>query len=264
MSRTAIIAGTGGLAAEVAARLDDPVVAALPDHQPDGIAAEPFRLERLVPFLDSLEDRGVTRVIFAGAVRRPRLDPELFDPLTLNLVPLMANAMRQGDDAALRALIGIVEEAAFKVVGLAEVAPDLLPGPGVLTGQIRTIDETDTARAAEVVTALGSLDIGQGAVVAGGLTLAVETLPGTAAMLEFVARTRGGYRGGVLWKQPKPGQDLRVDLPSLGPETIAQATAAALNGIAWPAGQAVIIDRAATVAAAEQAGLFLWSRPADD
>ncbi|AXC50106.1 LpxI family protein [Paracoccus suum] len=261
-NRTAIIAGSGGLAAEVAAGLDAPIVAALEGFAPDGIAAETFRLERLIPFLDGLMDRGVTRVVFAGAVRRPALDPEAFDPLTARLVPRIAMAMRQGDDAALRELIAIFEDAGLAVAGLREVAPQLLPASGILAGRVTAADDADASRAAEVVATLGALDIGQGAVVAGGLTLAVETLPGTAAMLEFTAQSRSG-RGGVLWKAPKPGQDLRIDLPAIGPDTIDQVAAAKLNGIAWRAGHAVLLDRERTMAAAEAAGLFLWSRPDD-
>lgn len=260
--RTAIIAGAGGLAAEVAAGLDAPIVAALDGFSPDGIASETFRLERLIPFLDGLMDRGVTRVVFAGAVRRPALDPEAFDPLTAQLVPRIAMAMRQGDDAALRELIAIVEDAGLAVAGLQEVAPQLLPTTGILAGRISPMAEADAARAAEVVAQLGALDIGQSAVVSGGLTLAAETLPGTAAMLDFTARTRTG-RGGVLWKAPKPTQDLRIDLPAIGPNTVAQAAAAGLDGIAWRAGHAVLLDRARTIAAADAARLFLWSR-ADD
>lgn len=263
MSRTAIIAGTGRLAAEVAAQLDDPLIAALDGFAPEGLAAEPFRLEQLVPFLDSLQDRGVTRVVFAGGIRRPRLDPALFDSRTAQLVPRIAAAMGAGDDAALRAVIGAFEEVGLTVAGIAEVAPELLPGPGLLTGAPKAKDRSDAAKAAQVVAVLGNLDIGQGAVVAGGLVLAVETLPGTQAMLEFVAATRVGHRGGVLWKAPKPQQDRRIDLPAIGPDTVAQAAAAALGGIAWPAGEAIVIDRPATIAAAEAAGLFLWSRPAD-
>lgn len=257
--RTALIAGSGRLPAAIAARLQAPLVAALDGFPPEGLDAEAFRLERLVPFIESLRDRGVTRVVFAGAVRRPRLDPALFDRRTAMLVPRIAAAMQQGDDAALREVIAVFEEEGLSILGLAEAAPPLIPGAGILAGRPSRQDEADAARAAAIVAGLGSLDIGQGAVVAGGLCLAVETLPGTEAMLDFVARTREG-RGGVLWKAPKPGQDRRIDLPAIGPDTVAQAAAAGLSGIAWEAGGAVLIDRAEAVAAADTAGLFLWSR----
>ncbi|MRX50842.1 DUF1009 domain-containing protein [Paracoccus sp. S-4012] len=256
-----MIAGTGRLPHELAAVLDDPLIAALDGFAPDGLAAESFRLERLVPFMDSLLDRGVERVVFAGLVRRPPLDPEAFDPRTAMLVPRIAMAMQQGDDATLREVIALFEEAGLAIAGVADLAPHLVPGAGMLAGRPGPGDDADLARAREIVAGLGHLDIGQGAVVARGLCLAVETLPGTEAMLDFVARTRPEGRGGVLWKAPKPGQDRRIDLPAVGPETVAQAAAARLAGIGWEAGGVVLIDRRATIAAAEAAGLFLAAVP---
>jgi DUF1009 family protein len=267
--RTAVIAGRGGLAAIVAAALERPLVAALQGFAPDGLTPDlMFRVERLVPFLDHLAEQGVTRVVFAGAVQRPRLDPALFDPATARLVPQLLAAMQGGDDAALRGVIALFEEQGLEVVGVDQVAPDLVPGPGILAGAVTDGDRRDAARAALIVQALGAVDVGQGAVVAQGLCLGVEALPGTDALLDFVARTGAALRPdpkgarGVLYKAPKPGQDRRVDLPAIGPGTVAQAAAAGLAGIAWEAGGILLLDRAATIAAAEDAGLFLWSRGA--
>lgn len=259
MTRTAIIAGQGALPRLVAEVLDRPRIYALEGFAPD-IPAESFRLERLVPLMDRLVDDGIEQVVFARAVRRPRLDPEAFDQRTATLVPRMLGAMGQGDDAALRELIAIFEEWGLAVVGVDALRPDLVPGPGLLTGALTDADRTDADRAAEILTATGPLDIGQGCVVAGGLCLAVETLPGTAAMLDFVARTRQGQSGGLLFKTPKPGQDRRIDLPAIGPDTVTQASSAGLAGIAWSAGGVLVLDQAATIAAAKDTGLFLWAR----
>lgn len=266
--RTALIAGQGRLPPLIAARLDDPLVAALEGFAPEGLAAEPFRLERLVPFMDHLADQGVTRVCFAGAVRRPRLEPEMFDPRTASFVPRILAAMQSGDDAALRVVLALFEEAGFRIVPATEIAPELLVPPGVLAGNPTAADREDAARAAAIVSALGAQDLGQGAVVAQGLCLAVETLPGTDAMLDFVARHAGARpnpRGarGVLFKAPKPGQDRRIDLPALGPHSVEGAARAGLAGIAWEAGGVMLLEAEAAVAAAREAGLFLWARPAD-
>jgi UDP-2,3-diacylglucosamine hydrolase len=267
MTRLAVIAGRGALPRLVADALPErPLVAALDGFAPDGIVPDlTFRIERLVPFLRRLADEGVTRVLFAGAVQRPRLDPALFDAGTAQLVPLLLGAMQAGDDAALRAVIGVFEDEGFEVVGVADAVPDLVPGAGILCGSITDADRRDADRAAAIVAALGAVDVGQGAVVAQGLCLAIEALPGTDAMLDAVAqamRLRPDPHGarGLLYKAPKPGQDRRVDLPALGPETVARAAAAGLGGIAWEAGGVLLLDRAATVATAQAAGLFLWAR----
>ena len=154
----------------------------------------------------------------------------------------------------------------FAVVGVDQVAPDLVPGPGLLCGSVTEQDDRDAARAAAIVAAIGAVDVGQGAVVAQGLCLATEALPGTDAMLDFVASAASGLRPdpkgarGLLYKAPKPGQDNRIDLPAIGPHTVTRVAAAGLGGIAWAAGGVLLLDRAATVAAAEAAGLFLWAR----
>ncbi|EEW25103.1 LpxI family protein [Rhodobacter ferrooxidans] len=265
--RLAIIAGRGLLPAALVAALDEaPLVASLDGFLPEGLEPDlVFRLERLVPLLRHLEDSGVTRVVFAGAVQRPRLDPALFDAATAQMVPRLLGAMQGGDDAALRAVVGVFEEAGFQVLGAADIAPALVPGAGVICGQPTPADERDAARAAQIVAALGAVDVGQGAVVAQGLCLAVESLPGTDAMLEFVAATaqrpNPAAAKGLLYKAPKPGQDLRIDLPTLGVQTVQKAAAAGLAGIVWQAGGVIVLQPAAMQAAAEAAGLFLWARP---
>ena len=272
MTKTAIIAGQGalpGLLVQALDRQGAPFLVTEMDGFPASVpGVEPlrFRIERLVPLMDRLADEGVTRVTFAGAVRRPRLEPEAFDARTAALVPRLLAALQTGDDGALRFVIGLFEEFGFQVAGADEIAPDLVPGPGVLTGAPGEADDRDAARAAAIVAGLGALDLGQGAVVAQGLCLAVESLPGTDAMLDFVAlhakRLLPDPKGakGLLYKAPKPGQDRRIDLPALGPDTVRAAARAGLGGIVWAAGSVLLLDRAAMVAEAEASGLFLWSR----
>lgn len=277
MKGTALIAGSGmlpGLLASALRAAGEPFVLAEfdghPATLPEGVrgpASLTFRLERLVPLIENLVALDVGRVCFAGAVRRPALEAELFDARTASLLPRLLAALRSGDDGALRAIVATFEEFGLEVVGADVIAPDLVPGPGVLAGAPTEADRADAGRAAEIVAGLGGFDLGQGAVVAQGLCLAVETLPGTDAMLDFVARTGAGLRPdpkgarGVLYKGAKPGQDRRIDLPVIGPETVRGAHAAGLAGIAWQAGSVLLLDRAAVVAAAGAAGLFLWSRP---
>ena len=268
MTRAALIAGRGALPAALMAALDTPpLVCAVEGFAPDGVAVDQiFRVERLALFLRWLQDQGVSRVVFAGAVQRPRLDPSLFDPHTAQLVPRLMAAMQAGDDATLRAVADIFEDAGFTVAGVADIAPALVPLAGLLTGQTTAVDDRDAARAAAIVAALGGVDVGQGAVVQQGLCLAVEALPGTDAMLSAVAGLPAGLRPdptrgkGVFYKAPKPGQDMRMDLPTLGVQTVKRAAAAGLAGIAWQAGGVICLDLPAMIAAAQTAGLFLWSR----
>jgi UDP-2,3-diacylglucosamine hydrolase len=264
-NRIAIIAGRGGLPRALMAEMAEvPLVCALDGFQPDGVSVDQvFRIERLAPFLRLLQDAGVERVIFAGAVSRPKLDPALFDAETAAMVPQLLAAMQAGDDAALRGVIGIFEAAGLAVVGVREVAPGLVPGAGLLCGTPTPRDALDTERASEIVAALGAVDVGQGAVVAQGLCLGVEVLSGTDAMLAALPLSLrpdpSGGRG-VFFKGAKPGQDMRIDLPTLGVETVRLVAAARLAGIAWQAGAVICLDLAAMQAEAKARGLFLWAR----
>lgn len=265
--RTAIIAGQGRLPAALAAELaEPPLVAALDGFAPDGLQADlRFRVERLVPFLRALERDGIDQVIFAGAVTRPRLDPALLDEATAALLPRLMAAMASGDDATLRVVIELFEEFGFTVAGVEQVAPALLPAAGVLCGTVTPRDEADAARAAAIVAALGAVDVGQGAVVVQGLCLGVEALPGTDVLLAQVAGI-GGLRPdpargrGVFYKATKPGQDRRIDLPTIGPETLHGVAAAGLAGLAFEAGSVICLDLEEMQQIATEAGLFLWSR----
>ncbi|HEY6917921.1 MAG TPA: UDP-2,3-diacylglucosamine diphosphatase LpxI [Tabrizicola sp.] len=265
--RTAIIAGQGRLPAALASAMSEPpLVAALDGFAPEGLTVDlTFRVERLVPFLRALERDGVGQVIFAGAATRPRLDPALLDEATAALLPRLMAAMQQGDDATLRVVIEVFEEFGFTVAGVEDVAPALLPGAGVLAGAVSPRDEADAARAAAIVAALGAVDVGQGAVVAQGLCLGVEALPGTDALLAQVAaigalRPDPARGRGVFYKAAKPGQDRRIDLPTIGPDTLRAAAAAGLGGVVLEAGSVICLDLDRMQRLAQELGLFLWAR----
>jgi len=209
-------------------------------------------------------DADCEALCLAGVVRRPdfaRLKPDLRG---LAVLPGAVRAARDGDEALLRYIAGELRKEGFVIEGAHEVMHGLAIGVGPL-GAARPGPEhvQDMRRAIEVARAVGSLDIGQGAVVCDGLVLAVEAQEGTEAMLRRVGelpaaiRGRAGARRGVLAKAPKPIQDERVDMPAIGEETVKDAARAGLAGIAGVAGRLLVIDRAAVIAAADAAGLFV-------
>ncbi len=272
MSHLALIVGRGRLPHLLADRLmaegRPPIMAELEGFESlsrvrEGV--ERFRLERLIPFLDRLQDLGVTEVVFAGAVHRIRLDPALIDPATMQVLPRIMAAMQQGDDGTLREVIALMDEWGITVRGVQDVCPDLVADKGVL-GTVVPMDQDkkDAARGFAILQAMGVADVGQGCIVAHGQCLAVEALPGTDAMLAHLAGLRDAGAelpaGGVFCKAPKPAQDRRIDLPALGPETVEGAHRAGLRGVAFEAGGVLLIDRAEMVARADALGLFLWAR----
>ena len=149
------------------------------------------------------------------------------------------------------------------MVGAHELLGDLVAPSGPIGARTPSgRDLEDAGRAAEIVEALGRVDVGQGAVVAHGRCLAVETVQGTDAMLTSLRgdKRRAGapIPSGLLYKAPKPGQDMRMDMPAIGPETMLRVKEAGLNGVAVRAGGVIVLDIAATASAADKAGVFFY------
>lgn len=258
----ALIAGEGDLPSELVARLTDrPVICALEGFGPDTLDVDlPFRLETLGTLLAALSERGVTQICMAGAVGRPAVDPARIDAATMPLVPTLQQALVSGDDTALRAVIGIFEQAGLNVLAAHELAPDLLPQLGVLTeARPSESDEKDADRGVSIVRAMAAADVGQACVVLKGQALAIEGVYGTNWMLQSLSQ-RPDAGGGVMIKLPKHGQDRRVDLPTIGPDTVTAAVAAGLSGIVIEKGGVIVLDRDAVVAECNRLGLFLWVR----
>lgn len=215
--------------------------------------------------LSLFRQHGCEDILLAGRVVRPKWSEIRFDATALRKLPKVAAAALKGDDALLRSLVDVLEGEGFRVVGAAEAAPGLLSKPGVL-GKHRPSaqDETDIVLGMRMVQALGTFDIGQAAVVCDGLVLAVEAAEGTDAMIARVGTLSENIRGtvkkprGVLVKAPKATQDGRTDLPVIGVQTVQNAAAAGLAGIAVQAAGALIVDRSAVIQAGDEAGLFLF------
>ena len=215
----------------------------------------------------ALKKAGCKEVTMAGGMVRPKLNPLRFDIKGLRLAPRILAGLKRGDNDTLAMVTGIFEAEGFTITGAHDLLQGLLIDAGIPTrAQPSAEDRADAARAEEIVTALGKLDVGQGAVVAQGLCLATESSPGTDKMLQFVAETGARYRPdpngakGVLMKAPKMGQDWRVDLPAVGPKTMEMAAKAGLAGVVIQAGGVLVLGLEDTVARADELGLFLWAR----
>lgn len=255
----ALIAGTGVLPDELVSHLAErPLICALEGFEPDRLRPDiTFPLEHLGSFIAELKARGVTNICMAGAVRRPKIDPGRIDAQTAPLVPIIQQALVSGDDGALRAVIGVLEDAGLQVQAAHQIAPDLLPPLGCLTqAQPTEAELADANRAVGVLRAMGAADIGQACVVHQGQVLAVEGAFGTAWMLQSLA-VRPDAGGGILFKGPKPGQDRRADLPAIGPDTVIGAVAAGLTGIVIEKGGVIVLDRPQVISECDRLGLFL-------
>lgn len=228
-------------------------------------------LGQLGRFLRLAEADHCRDVLFIGTLLRPPLTQIRLDWRTIKLVPRIARCFRGGDDRLLSGIAQLLENEGLRIVGLKDVAPDIIVPQGVL-GRYRPSprDQSDIARALDLIATLGPFDVGQAAIVANNHVLAVEAAEGTDNLLARVAELRGQgrvttpYGVGVLVKAPKPAQDRRFDLPAIGPQTIANAARAGLAGVAVAAGDTIIADAAEAVAAADRAKIFLFGVPGDE
>jgi UDP-2,3-diacylglucosamine hydrolase len=217
-----------------------------------------IRLGAAGRILAALRKHGCQELVMIGPVRRPSVLALRPDAEGTRIIARIGKAAFAGDDGLLSAVIRVLGEEGFRVLGADEILADAVGPQGLLT---RTGPDaqamSDVDRAIEVARALGEADVGQGCVVQQGIVLAVEAAEGTDAMLARCADLSRPGPGGVLVKLLKPGQERRADLPTIGPDTIERAAFAHLRGVAFEAGGTLIAEREATVAAAEEAGLFL-------
>lgn len=262
-ARAAIIAGRGDLPGLLAKPLDNPFFVTLTGEEvtvPEGVETFEADIARIGALFQAMKERNVTHVVFAGATSRPKLDPSQFDEVMRGFAPRLIPALQKGDDALLREVLGLFEEHGFEIVAPPELVPELCLSEGEMLGRDMTRDEAlDAARGHAILSHCGHMDLGQACVVAAGLCLGIETLQGTDAMLRFVGETPDHLRRapGVLVKAPKPGQDMRVDMPVIGPETISAAHAAGLAGIVIQAEGVMVLHRDRVEELLEETGLFL-------
>jgi DUF1009 family protein len=207
-------------------------------------------------------------LVFIGTLVRPAISEIRLDWGTLQVMPKVFRAFRGGDDHLLTSVSRLFEHEGFRLLGIKDVAPDVLMPAGSLTRAMPDQDaEADIARGREVLRALSPFDIGQAAIVIDGHVVGIEGIEGTDGLLARVAelRSQGRIRAkagrGVLVKAPKSQQDLRFDLPTLGPRTIEGAVAAKLAGVAIVAGNTIVAEPQQMVEAADAAGLFVTGLP---
>jgi len=229
---------------------------------PATVAGVPHRWLRLgaaATGLRLLRDEGVRELLLAGAIRRPslwELRPDWRIARFLAKVGLRA-LTDWGDDALFRAIIAELEQEGFQVIGIDAVLAELLAPLGPL-GRTKPDEQAqaDIEIGIAAARAHGGRDLGQAVIVRQGAVIGVEDRDGTDALMRRCAESSREH-GGLLVKMAKPGQERRVDLPAIGPETIASAAAAGLRGIAIEANATLVLDRDVLVDAADLAGIFV-------
>ena len=212
--------------------------------------------------LGALREHGCQDLVLIGPVRRPSILDLRPDADGAKMLARIGRAAFAGDDGLLSAVIRVLGEEGFRVLGAHEILDEVLGPRGLLSRAGPDANAmADIDRGIAVARALGAVDVGQGCVVRAGVVIAVEAVEGTDAMLSRCGALLDAMGmakpAGVLVKSVKPGQDRRADLPTIGPETIRHAAEAGLAGIAYDAGGTILAERETCIARADQLGLFL-------
>ena len=222
-------------------------------------------------FCRLLRAEGCRDFVAIGTLVRPSIWQVRLDWGTLRVFPRIWRAFHGGDNHMLSSLGRIMEDDGFRLLAAHEVAPAILVPEGRLGRRAPGAgDQADIALALALLRATGPFDIGQAAVVADGRVLALEAAEGTDQMLARVAemrrqgRIRGRTGAGVLVKAPKPGQDHRFDLPSIGPQTVDGVTKAGLAGLAVVAGATIMAEPQRIAQRAGETGVFVLGVPRED
>ncbi len=261
-----ILAGGGRLPGQIAAAAEAAgrrvfIVGLEGFADPAVISPWPHEVIRILAasrILAALREHGCKDLVLVGPVRRPSLLDLRPDAEGARILARIGRAAFAGDDGLLAAIVRVLAEEGFRVLGAHEILNEALGSAGLLSRQAPdAVAMADIRRGITVVHALGTVDVGQCCVVQQGIVLAVEAAEGTDAMLSRCAALARPGAGGVLVKLVKPGQDRRADLPTIGPNTIRGAAAAGLRGIAFEAGGTILAQRDAAIAEADAAGLFL-------
>lgn len=230
-----------------------------------------FSWEQYGKFSKYLKQHNINQVMFAGSMTRPKLQPFKMDIGGLMVLPQVMAFMLGGDNSLLSGLIKLFDKQNIEVIGAHEAAPDLLSTEGLITGKKPSSQAMKNIRVGyNACKVIGELDIGQAGVVVGGRVIALEGIEGTDGMLSRVADMRASGRlyetgsHGVLVKTMKPGQDMRADLPTIGPDTFEMLKKAGLKGVAIEAGHSLILAKQETFIAAKNADTFIYGISPDE
>jgi DUF1009 family protein len=276
----AILCGAGAFPLEVAGEARragrEPFLVGIVGATDSAIEAYPHvwvRMGEVGKLFSALRARAIAELVIIGAMTRPELADLRLDWGAVKRAAGLAQLFRRGDNGLLAGIAEIIEREGVRVVGAHEVAPRLLAPVGPIGARAASADdEMDIVLGARLLVALSTFDAGQGAIIAAGRVLAIEAAEGTDAMLARAVEMRANGqlrligRAGVLVKAPKRGQDLRLDMPAIGPKTIEGAVKAQLRGVAVAAGHVLLLERALCAREADAAGLvvagFAYAPPA--
>lgn len=209
--------------------------------------------------IEKMREAGVRDLVLAGKIGRPKLSSLKPDALGAKLIAKLGLSLLGGDSRIFKTVVAFFEAEGFRIIGIHDIMQGMVASRGAIGKYIPdTQAMDDITHGIQVALAIGALDIGQAVIVKHSLVLGVEAVEGTDALIERCASLAGEGKGGVLVKACKPIQEQRVDLPTIGKQTVELLHKAGFAGIAIEAGRSLIADRNETIRLADELGIFIF------
>lgn len=273
MVKIGLIAGQGDLPKEVISKcleINNPIYVLAYDSQTDptiltNVPHDWIKLGQVGKAIDLLKKNNVTKIILAGKIDRPASLGSLMPDLKGAALFTKLLKKQSGDDTLFRIIVDFLENEGFQILSADDILGQESLFPSGVLGKHSPDKQgqKDITRGIEVAKALGLVDVGQAVIVQNGVTLGVEAVEGTDALIERTKDYKLDEPGGILIKILKPHQETRVDRSVIGPQTIRQAAKAGLRGIAAQENAVMFLNKNDAVKLADDLGLFLIGVPVE-
>ena len=207
--------------------------------------------------IKTLKANSCKKVLFAGKVKKPNFSKLRLDFKGVYYMPRIIKSSKLGDAAILKEIINILKKEKIKTISSLAFNPELtLKKENYTTIKPNKLDKLDINKAIKTLNRLGKYNFSQGAVVRNKKVIAIEDKGGTEKMLKR-CKSKKFRNHGVLVKLPKKKQDLRIDLPTVGLQTLKQCKSAGIKGIVLKSRQNVFLGRNKCISFANKNRIFV-------
>ena len=222
-----------------------------------------LKITELGKAITILKKNNCKNIIFIGKVKRPEISLLKFDRKALFYLPRLFSAFKKGDSNILREIIKIFKEHKIKVLNSMKFTPELVfKDKSINNVKINNLDKESISKGISLVKSLSKFDIGQSVVINDGFVLAIEGPEGTDEIIKrssYLSKKLKLKNKSILVKFPNTKQDLRVDLPTIGVDTVKNCIKSNIKGIAVKRSQNIILDKNKIINLTKKNNFFIIS-----
>ena len=214
---------------------------------------------QLGKIINLIKEKKCKKVLFAGKINKPQFSKLKLDFKGLYYIPRIIKASKLGDAAILKEIINILSKEKIKVISSITFNPELTLSKGTHTKlKVNKNDLNSISKGIKLLVRLNAHNHAQGLVIRNSRVIAKETSKGTKKMLQLIKRSKNFQ--GILIKFPKKKQDLRVDLPTIGFDTLKDCKRVGIKGIILKAKQNIFLDKTKCISFANKNKMFISAK----